>query len=478
MKNKWFLMVALMLAGSSCDDVLDVSPTDVLTDENALESIDDFRQALNGCYSGLTSGAYYGGTYIVAADRMSDDLRRSSENLGEGVQMHSFTYNASTGEPSALWTQMYSVINRANIVINNIDEVEGSAGAKSSYKGQAMFIRALAHFDLVRYFSQPFDATPDASHPGVPVMLESAISQPPRNTVAEVYGQVIQDLLESRELMVETGIGPTRATPLAATALLARVSLYAQDWEAAKQYASEVIGSGSLTLATGDTYRNIWTSAELNNEVIFKLTMLQNNAAIGQNYWSQSNDIVSFNPTQDLIDLYDPDNDVRLKSFIGIRQPADADNVVTKYRGAPLDYPLDQKPPIDGLADIKILRLSEMYLIRAEANFELQDPTSARNDLDQIRLARIANFNPQDDGNESGAALENAIMTERRREFAFEGQRWQDLKRKSLGIERGEDCSATQCVLESGDFHFTLPIPQSEFSGNLNMTQNPGYDTN
>lgn len=477
-KLKYVFVFCLAVGLSSCEDFLDLTPTDNLTDENALVSLDDFRQALNGCYSGLTSRGYYGGAYIVAADRMSDDLRRSSENLGEGVQMHSYTFNASTTEPAAIWTQLYAVINRANIVIGRIDGVEGSQGAKNSLKGQALFIRALAHFDLVRYFAQRYDATPDASHPGIPVMTESVISEPPRNTVAQVYSQVIQDLLDARQLMVETGIGPRRATPLAATALLARVSLYARDWAAAKQYATEVIGSGVWTLATGDLYRNIWTSAELNNEVIFKLVMLQNNAAIGQDYWSQSNDIVSFNPTQDLIDLYDPDGDVRFKSFIGIRQPADPDNVVTKYRGAPLDYPLDQKPPIDGLADIKILRLSEMYLIRAEANFELQDPTAARNDLNAVRVARIATFDPATDGNETGAALANAIMIERRREFAFEGHRWHDLKRTALPVMRGADCSATQCELEADDYHFTLPIPQGEFSGNVNMTQNPGYDAN
>lgn len=471
-------LVGLAFFGVSCSDFLELTPTDVLTADNALENIDDFSQALVGCYSGLTSGSYYGGTYIVAADRMSDDLRRSSENLGEGVQMHSYTFNASTTEPAAIWTQLYSVINRANIVINNVDAVEGSTGIKKSIKGQALFIRALAHFDLVRYFSQPYDATPGASHPGVPVMLESVISQPARNTVAEVYDQVVQDLLEARTTMIETGIGPTRATPLIATALLARVALYKKDWAMAKDYASQVISSGNWVLATGDTYRNIWTTAELNNEVIFKLVMLQNNSAIGQNYWSQSNDIVSFNPTQDLIDLYDQANDVRFKSFVGIRQPSDPDNVVTKYRGAPLDYPLNQKPPIDGLADIKILRLSEMYLIRAEANFELQDPAAARNDLNAVRIARITGFNPQTDGNESGAALENAIMIERRREFAFEGQRWQDLKRKRMEIQRGSDCSATQCELLADDYRFTLPIPQGEFSGNQNMVQNDGYDTN
>jgi hypothetical protein len=478
MKNIWAFAICLVIGLSSCEDFLELTPTDDLTDENALVSLDDFRQALNGCYSGLTSGAYYGGAYIVVADRMSDDLRRSSENLGEGVQMHSYTFNASTGEPLALWTQLYSVINRANIVIGKIDAVEGSQSAKNSIKGQALFIRALAHFDLVRYFAQPYDATPDASHLGVPVMTQSMIGQPARNTVAMVYDQVTQDLLNARDLMVETGIGPYRATPLVATALLARVSLYRQDWAAAKQYATEVISSGAWTLATGDLYRNIWTTAELNNEVIFKLVMLQNNAAIGQNYWSQSNDIVSFNPTQDLIDTYDPVNDVRLKSFIGIRQPGDPDNVVTKYRGAPLDYPLDQRPPIDGLADIKILRLSEMYLIRAEANFELQDQTAARNDLNAVRVARIATFNPATDGNESGAALMNAIMIERRRELAFEGHRWHDLKRRRLPIVRGSDCSATQCELEADDYRFTLPIPQAEFSGNANMVQNPGYDEN
>jgi hypothetical protein len=478
MKKIWMFAICLTIGLSSCDDFLELSPTDLLTDDNALVTLDDFRQALNGCYSGLTSGAYYGGAYIVVADRMSDDLRRSSENLGEGVQMHSYTFNASTAEPATLWTQLYSVINRANIIIGKIDEVEGSQGAKNSIKGQALFIRALAHFDLVRYFAEPYDATPDASHLGVPVMTQSMIGQPARNTVATVYDQVIEDLLNARSLMVETGIGPYRATPLAATALLARVSLYAHDWEAAKQHATEVINSGVWTLATGDLYRNIWTTAELNNEVIFKLMMLQNNAAIGQNYWSQSNDIVSFNPTQDLINIYDQVNDVRFKSFIGIRQPNDPDNVVTKYRGAPLDYPLDQRPPIDGLTDIKILRLSEMYLIRAEAHFELEDQTAARNDLNAVRVARIATFNPATDGNESGSALANAIMIERRRELAFEGHRWHDLKRKGLPIIRGADCSATQCELEAGDYRFTLPIPQVEFSGNVNMVQNPGYDAN
>lgn len=472
---KFIFLSALLTAG--CSDFLNVEPTDVLTDENALVTLEDFDQALIGCYSGLTSGAYYGGTYIVAADRMSDDLRRSNENLGEGVQVHSYTINAGTGEANAIWTQLYSVINRTNIILTKIDGVDATTAERNSIKGQALFIRALAHFDLVRYFAQPYDATPDASHLGVPVMLVSAIGQPARNTVAEVYDQVIADLTLAEDLMNETGIGPYFATPLAATALMARVYLYKQEWQNAKQAASTVISSQRWTLATGDTYKNIWTSAELNNEVIFKLAMLQNNAFIGQNYWSQSNDIVSFNPTEDLIDLY-TDEDIRFTSFIGIRKPDDPDNVVAKYRGAPLGTPLDQKPSTDGLAHIKILRLSEMYLIRAEANYELADASSARSDLNQVRLARIEGFNPTTDGNETGSALRDAIRIERRREFAFEGHRWQDLKRWNLSIVRGADCSATQCELEADDFRFTFPIPQGEFSGNLNMVQNPGYDSN
>lgn len=475
--NRRFFIIALLILTSSCDEFLDLKPTDVLTDDNALQTLDDFEQALIGCYSGLTSGAYYGGNYIVAADRMSDDLRRSRENLGEGVQVHSYTINAGTSEPAAIWSQCYSVINRANIIITKIDAIEGSQGQKNSIKGQALFLRALAHFDLVRYFSLPYDATADASHLGVPVMLESVISEPARNTVAEVYNQVVADLQQSIDLMTQN-LRPYKAYDLAAVALLARVSLYMKDWEAARDYASDVISVPGLSLSTGDSYRNIWTTAELNDEVIFKLVMLQNNAFIGQNYWSQSNDIVSFNPTQDLIDSYDQDRDVRFASFIGLRQPDDPDNVVTKYRGAPIDYPLDQTPPNDGLADIKILRLSEMYLIRAEAHYELQNPTAARNDLNAVRVARIGGFDPATEGNESGSALLDAILTERRKELAFEGHRWHDLKRRGLPIVRGSDCSATQCELAADDYRFTLPIPQVELAGNVNMEQNPGYEGN
>jgi hypothetical protein len=472
-----FFIVAVLIIASSCEDMLDIEPTDLLTDDNALQTINDFEQALVGCYSGLTSGAYYGGSYIVTADRMSDDLRRSRENLGEGVQVHSYIINAGTGEPAAIWTQCYSVINRANIIITKIDAIEGSQASKNSIKGQALFLRALAHFDLVRYFALPYNATSDASHPGVPVMLESVISEPTRNTVAEVYSQVVADLQQSVELMT-VNLRPYKAYDLAAIALLARVSLYMQNWEAARDYASEVISVPGLSLSTGDSYRNIWTTAELNDEVILKLIMLQNNAFIGQNYWSQSNDIVSFNPTEDLINTYDQDRDVRFASFIGLRQPADPDNVVTKYRGAPIDYPLNQTPPNDGLADIKILRLSEMFLIRAEAHYELQNPTLARNDLNAVRVARIAGFDPGSEGNESGSALLDAIFVERRRELAFEGHRWHDLKRKALPIVRGADCSATQCELEADDYRFTLPIPQVELAGNVNMVQNPGYEGN
>ncbi len=93
-------------------------------------------------------------------------------------------------------------------------------------------------------------------------------------------------------------------------------------------------------------------------------------------------------------------------------------------------------------------------------------------------MARIGGFDPASEGNESGSALLDAILVERRRELAFEGHRWHDLKRRNLPIVRGADCSATQCELPADDYRFTLPIPQVELAGNVNMEQNPGYEGN
>lgn len=470
-KILFILFVSTIL---SCDNFIDIEPTDIITDDIALETIQDFEQAVIGIYSGVVGGAYYGGTYITTADWMSDDFRRSSENLGQGVQMHSFIFDAGTGEPNALWTQLYSVINRANLVITKIDAIEGDEKLKKSLKGQALFMRGMAHFDLVRYFSKNYSATPDASHFGVPILLESKISEPTRNTIAEVYAQVVTDLVDARQLMSESEIngGNIKATPLAATALLARVALYMEDWASARDFASEVIAAPGLSLATTTNYQNMWTSLEVSGEIIFKLDMVVGNATIGGNYWGENNDIVFFNPTQDLIDLYDADDARQI--FFGIRKPSDPDNVLTKYRGAPLGSPLTTVPPTPGLADIKLLRLSEMYLIRSEANFELNNEPAALADLNSVRSARETVFVP---GAETGNALESAILNERRKEFVAEGHRWFDLKRKGLDIVRGADCSATTCELNSDNFRFTLPIPQAEIFANPNIEpqQNEGY---
>ncbi|MCZ8022513.1 MAG: RagB/SusD family nutrient uptake outer membrane protein [Cytophagales bacterium] len=466
------LTFASLLFSISCDDFIDLEPTDFLSEDLALETPQDFEQAIIGCYSGLIGGGYYGGNFVATMDWVTDDFRRSSENLGQGVQMHSFIYDSGTGEPGALWAAAYNIINRANIILGKVDAVVTDPAQLNSIKGQALFIRALCHFDLVRTFADNFNATPDASHLGVPLMIESKIDEPARNTVAEVYTQIVSDLTESSNLLDNTA-SKTKITKLAAQALLARVHLYRYDYSAAEAAATVVIDDASVSLATGTVYQNMWTSAEDLGEVIFKLDFQVGNATLGGNYWGENNDIVFFNPTQDLIDLYNQTDDIRFPVFLGVRQPADPDNLFTKYRGAPLNSPLTTLPAVPGLADFKLLRESEMYLIRAEARFELNNQAGALADLNTLRAARINNFTA---GTETDDDLDDAIQLERRKELVGEVHRWFDLKRRNQSIVRGDDCSATQCELEDGNFRFVFPIPQAEVFANRNIVQNDGYN--
>lgn len=182
----------------------------------------------------------------------------------------------------------------------------------------------------------------------------------------------------------------------------------------------------------------------------------------------------TFTLTYDLANLYDPVNDIRYNSFVLINPlnpPGANDQNDDVY--LPLKYP--GRGGERGLNNAKVLRVSEMYLIRAEAyaNSSGQDALGSNN-LNTLRTSRITSYVNE---NLSGQALKDAIQIERRKELVAEGHRWFDLKRINKGIQRGPDCRGLtiSCTLEAGNFRFVFPIPQSEILANSNMVQNPGY---
>ena len=184
---------------------------------------------------------------------------------------------------------------------------------------------------------------------------------------------------------------------------------------------------------------------------------------------------ITWRPSSALLAAYNPTTDIRYSTYffdeplLKANASRSANSIlINKYAGTAYGTPGEL------LADAKVFRTGEMYLIRAEAKAETGDLTGAAADLNTLRAARISSY-----VNESFAtkdALITAIMTERFKELPFEGHRFFDAKRRNLPITRlAADAQGTALSLPAGNFRFLLPIPNSEIQANPLMVQNPGY---
>ena len=254
------------------------------------------------------------------------------------------------------------------------------------------------------------------------------------------------------------------------TAIRARMALYLEDFTSAQSFAQQLIDA--YPLATTPQYEAMYNDAD-NTEVIFKARRVAGDAAIG-GIWVFTG---SGNPFLEMSNsLYDElfaisANDVRFGvNFWAERSdPDNNSHLVGKYTGAGF------------VNDHKVFRVSEMYLIKAEAQARTGNLPGAADTLKELRDARLF-----DGFTSSLASFANvnealtAILAERRIELAFEGHRYLDIRRLrnvlNIGINRDPiDCPTGQCDLAPGDFRFNLPIPLAELNANANMVQNPGY---
>ena len=180
--------------------------------------------------------------------------------------------------------------------------------------------------------------------------------------------------------------------------------------------------------------------------------------------WRDTNGDIFFEPADKLKDLFDRNNDIRFATFFG--SGGGDTSIVTKYPGS------GRGPQIN---DLKLVRLAEMYLIRAEAYAEKSQLTNAANEINALRRERIAGYSDVAFASKDIAISE--IMDERFKELCYEGFRFFDLKRRTLPISRNlsDSRNGNWQTLAANSYLFALPIPQTEFSGNSNMVQNPGY---
>lgn len=472
------ILSAGMILIASCAKKIDIEPEFVLDGSTPLATLEEAENALTGTYSGFIRAGYYdggesnlaGGAFSEYADLMSDNLIESRESLGNFRGVAEWTYVSNTDDMTFAWQAAYRIISGANIILRDIDNLASeNQRVANRIKGQALAIRAYVHFDLMRYFATTFERS--SGDLAVPYLKTFDVNaKPARNTVKEVYDNIFADLtaavaaLSDIDQPINTS-ARSKIDLLTVRAMQAKVNFYAAQWQDAINAASIVIAAKPL--AARDEFPLIWTD-ESNAEVLWAASFeTPADGAPYQNVFAVATGRAEFKPAAQFVALFDQANDIRYSSYfmnLGGRL------VVSKHIGR------DLSTNLNGVVNWKVFRVAEMYLIRAEANYRLNKEGDALADLNAIREARIEGFTP---GTESGAALLSAIQLERRKELAYEGDRFFELKRlNKTPINRcasSIDTPSTICSLSSTSRAWTWPIPFDEINVNPNVVQNPGY---
>jgi hypothetical protein len=461
------LLIAIITGLSSCgEDLLNINPSSALPPDAAIQTVSDMETIMIGVYAQLQDADLYGRYFILTPDVMSDDVKQnaSANRAKEWAEYGGFREHFI---PSGIWTEGFEAILRANTIINADLEVPASVqDFANQLRGEAYAIRALMHFDLVRIFAQHYGFTADNSHPGIPIVTEfDQNSEPTRATVQQVYDQVIADFQQALNLMNENR-GPGFFSPEAARGLLARVYLYQSNWSQAEALATEVINSPNVSLTPGDSYVSTWMSNGTSPDAIFDVVNLTTDNvgsdALGRMYINEG--YGDYLPSKDVTDIIDArGTDIRSGLF---KEDPTLAGVYAPIR-------VNKFPAIDGSDNTPVVRLAEMYMIRAEARAMTGNEDGAIEDLMTIRRRSWADA---PDVTATGQALLDEIEEEKRIELMFEGHRLWELMRKKRDVVR-TDCTAPAdvCTITYPNDRFILPIPDSETNANPNIQQNPDY---
>jgi len=462
-------LASIVVALSSCKkSFLDLKPYTSVSSDVAITNESDMQAALNGAYGNMNSANLYGRSTPLFGDLVSDNVYISAINSNRYLDFFQINYTVTDVNGQGIWQSSYSTILRANNVINS--SLQGNENI-DQLRGEALAIRGLMYFELVKFFAKPYTVDPNAL--GVPLILTyDPTLKPQRNTVQEVYAQIEKDFTDAANLMTQDKSSGF-FTKWAAKALLARMYQFKGEWDKALTTAEDVINNSGYSLLQLNDVLSFWQNNTDRNdklEVLFEIVFdATNNINIDAlPYFYDQNGYGDALATESLYDLYS-NTDVRKDLFI----------VGSPIRGA--DVKVVNKFPNSGSADkdeTKVIRMSEVYFIAAEAAAHQNDETAALTYLNAVATERDPGFAGY---SSTGQALLDDILLERRKELAFEGHRYWDLVRNDLDVTRVDLANNypgnVPLVLETTNFHRILPIPQGELDANPNIReqQNPGY---
>lgn len=527
-------LATLLVLGSCEKKVLDLQPYNSFSDVSAFSDPNKVNLAVNGVYDGAQSGFYAGGAVrgypfgaasIQQADMRGEDMR----NTALFFQItHEGTYNPVTANNDFMFQTLYSMINRANLVIDGVNDAVSksiiSADAGNIFLAECRFLRAMAHHELVLNWSRPF-ADGNGSQIGI-IYRETGINSEEKANVARelkradfpvslVYTKILADLDYAETNLPATNVtvpGTSialprtyRATRAAAIALKMRVRMHMGDWAAVITEGNKLvsasapftspIGGWALTPAVDGPFANntstesifsIRNDATDNAGANGALGNMLGNPALGARGLVEISPVIWSNPQWLCSDLR------RGTSLVNASGSGNA-RYTNKYR--------DITNSSDGAP---IIRYAEVLLMLAEAEARVATGVSTRglNLLNAIRNRAVTTAADQFTASSFADknALISAILFERRIEFLAEGKRWGDLHRLARdpnfapiaggGIPSKIQSGAAQAAwfncagatfprtivaIPYTDNRFLWPVSLLEIQQNPNFTQNPGY---
>lgn len=489
---KLFTLIFTIIFMLGCDD-LEYLPKDQLTDETVQESEELLGNVLIGAYSRLRERNYVRLRHFLQ-ELPGDDLawvKHSGDHINNTYGYQHIVHSSASLQ---FWRSAYHGIYQTNKIIETIDD--NSSQDLLQIKGEALFLRALMHYDLVRIFARPYSQNPE-SNLGVMIKDNTDFDDlPPRSTVKETYEFIVNDFSKAAELMTKNN-SQIFASKEVAWALLSRMYLYMEDYDKAIEFADKVINSGRYELVSTNQLSEYYTWLPENNpETIFAIKLQESEnmgkAGIGSLYHEDGGwgEIVVSKPHRKLI--YQHSNDERIK-FIdpkyilddqGNKIPDETEEVgfkVEKRLGYSkyfnLKYTLQEGVKL--LSSPVVIRLAEMYLNKAEAfakipgnedqAIEMVNIIRQRAGLSGEQLFSTGNLNNYE-------TVLDVVLDERRLELSWEGHRSYDMFRNNRSLDRsytqGESWAGPQLIEPTSEriVHF---IPEVEITLNPNLEQNP-----
>lgn len=515
MKKILYIAIAVLgLTTTSCsEDLMETYAPGALTEEVALQTVDDVQLLLNTVYAGLTSRSQSEFVSIF-----TDEVGIGFANGGQGINDdYVFFLTPQSSGPAAIWGNNYVTLARINRVLLNVDKIVPADATEKArldkIKAEALTLRAYCHLTILSYFTTNMK-DPNA----LAGILSNRIfvaddNDYPRNTNGEFYSLIQSDLTNA--ITLYNSLPPAQslfsniyASKVLAQGLKARAYAYAGDYTNAETWADTVISTSGLSLSTYANYPSVFLteSNPTSVEVIFKLkrTTAQNDQATNlHNAWYNGNPTTAGAPYYEISRaLFNKlaTNDTRYRTLVSPVSTIDpayatsadvrnSDKLLINKHGGTLSGTTTWAQTADNgnNNDIKIMRIAEMYMIKAEARTAAGDLTGAATAVKSLLDRRYNAVQPLPTYANATAAWKG-ILDERRKEFAFEGYRFIDIKRlgtlANSGIDRDPaDYQSATANYPGGNpanlpltsYKWALPIPASETNVNSAIQQNPGY---